>query len=154
MADLIKHLRERFEQGSHPFFGKLDIEIIQASDGHVSLLIQPDTWAALNKDEPIVHSGLITLLLDTVCGMAVMSSMENPLAIATIDLKIDHIRDINIAEQMLIEAKVVESSGTVSYTDGQVRGQKSNQLIAKANGSFMIGTKGPSIIMPKTEETS
>ena len=151
MADLIKHLRERFEQGNHSFFGKLDMEIGQASDGIVSLLIQPSEWSALHNNAPIIHSGLLTLLLDTVCGMAVMSSLETPMAIATIDLKIDHIRDIAITQKLVIEATVVESSEAISYTDGQVREEKSNLLVAKAVGSFMVGTKGPSIIAPDAE---
>ena len=154
MVDLIKHLRDRFEQGSHPFFGKLDMEIGQASDGIVSLTIQPNEWAALHNDAPIIHSGLLALLLDTVCGMAVMSSLETPTAIATIDLKIDHVRDVAIAKKLLIEATVEEASEAISYTNGQVREEESHLLVAKAVGSFMVGTKGPSIIAPDTEASS
>ncbi len=144
MSDFINHLQERFAQGSHGVFGTLDIEINSASCGQVSLAIQPDGWAALHDDEPTVHSGLLTLLLDSIFGFAVISSLETPMAIATIDLKIDFLRDVHVAEKLLVEARVVDAPDIFAHTEGEVRVQKTGLLIARGNGSFMVGTKGPS----------
>lgn len=151
MSDFINHLQERFADGGHGVFGTLDIEIKSASKGQVSLIVQPDKWAALHEDDPTVHSGLLTLLLDSVFGFSVISSLETPTAIATIDLKIDFLRDLPIDEKLLVEARVADAVDTFSHAEGEVRAAKSGLLIARGNGSFMVGTKGPSFGTPNAE---
>lgn len=143
MSDFINHLRERFADGGHGIFGALDIKIKSVAKGEVSLVVQPDAWAALHDDEPTVHSGLLTFLLDSIFGFVVISSLETPASIATIDLKIDFLRDLPVDETLLVEARVADALDTFAHTEGEVRAEKSGLLIARGNGSFMVGTKGP-----------
>ena len=45
-----------------------------------------------NPETGVVHGGVITTLLDSVCGLAVFSSFTQMRPVATLDLRIDYLK--------------------------------------------------------------
>jgi len=146
MNTYIEQLKARFAQNKEGIFHSLNFELMEMVGEKLSLTIKPERWAALSTSEPVVHTGLITLLLDSIFGFAIMASLKEPVAIAMINLNIDFIENVGIDTDFRIEVEIVELNGSLAIVQGDVFIDSTGTRAAYGNGSFMIGTKGPSFM--------
>lgn len=90
-----------------------------------------------------LHSGALAAALDSACGFVVLLGLEMPQAIATINLRIDHIHAAPVGQDVRIEAECYQQTEEFAYVsafatrlDGKVR-------FCNALGIFKIGSPGP-----------
>lgn len=95
-----------------------------------------------NPRTGIVHGGVITALLDTLCGLATMTSVPEGTALATLDLRIDYLRPAKPNERIHATAECYRVTPTIAFTRGVAYHDNPDNPIAQATGTFMLGAVG------------
>lgn len=90
----------------------------------------------------VVHSGLLMILLDSLCGMSIIQKMTAPTPIATLDLRVDYLRAVPAGEDLFVTANCYKIGRNVAFTRGAIYTSDPEDPAAIANGSFMLGTAG------------
>jgi len=91
-----------------------------------------------NTETGIVHGGVITTLLDQVCGSSVIVSLEDLLSIATLDLRIDYMKPATPGLDIIGYSHCYKMTKNVAFTRGIAYHTSPEEPIANAVGSFML----------------
>ncbi|MFO8044325.1 MAG: PaaI family thioesterase [Halomonas sp.] len=84
----------------------------------------------------LVHGGVLTMLLDTVCGSAVLRALPEPEVCPTLDLRVDHYRPAVAGLALYAEARVVRVTASVVFTEGTLW-QEEGRPVARGIGNFV-----------------
>jgi len=84
----------------------------------------------------LVHGGVLTMLLDTVCGSAVLRALPAPEVCPTLDLRVDHFRPAVAGLALHAEACVVRVTESVVFTEGTLW-QEADRPVARGIGNFV-----------------
>jgi uncharacterized protein (TIGR00369 family) len=95
-----------------------------------------------NPRTRVVHSGVITALLDTLCGLVVMASVPEGTPLATLDLRIDYLRPATPDETIRAEAECYKVTSSVAFVRGRAFNETRDDAIAHCTGTFMLGGVG------------
>ncbi|HEX4888976.1 MAG TPA: PaaI family thioesterase [Alphaproteobacteria bacterium] len=90
----------------------------------------------------VVHSGLLMILLDSLCGISIIQKMTVPTPIATLDLRVDYLRAVPAGEDLFVTANCYKIGHNVAFTRAAIYTDDPEDPAAIANGSFMLGTAG------------
>ncbi len=90
-----------------------------------------------NPDRGVMHDGVIAVLLDTVCGLAMFEDSANEDQIATLDLRIDFLRAASIDLDVMASARVDRIGRAVAFVSGFAHQGDPENPIAKASATFM-----------------
>jgi uncharacterized protein (TIGR00369 family) len=93
-----------------------------------SLIGDPDTG--------VIHGGAITALLDTCCGFAAASALDDLAMTPTIDLRIDYMRAATPRQTVYADAEVYRVTESVIFARAVAHHGDREQLIASAVGNF------------------
>lgn len=137
-ADLMKS----FFSGSHQLFAALDMEPSKIAADEVCVFATIPAFFSCEGEGGCAHPGAYTIILDTVFGFSVFAKIQKPQAIATINLKTDYLRPIEIGAKVICSAECFAINGNIARTRGQIVDYDGRPL-ASAAGAFMIGSGGP-----------
>ncbi|MDI5934835.1 PaaI family thioesterase [Halomonas kalidii] len=84
----------------------------------------------------LVHGGVLTMLLDTVCGSAVLCALPAPEVCPTLDLRVDHYRPGVAGRDIFAEARVLRVTASVVFTEGTLW-QEAGRPLARGIGNFV-----------------
>jgi len=130
-------IRQAFA-GAIPHVVELGIEAVSL-DGTSAVMKLPYQERLIgNPETGVLHGGAVTTLIDTVCGLAVMASLEVPRQIATIDLRIDYLRPARPAEDLIARADCYKVTRQVAFARCVAYQGAEDDLVASASGTFMI----------------
>lgn len=90
----------------------------------------------------VVHSGLLMILLDSLCGISIIQRMTTPTPIATLDLRVDYLRAVPAGADIHVTATCYKIGRNVGFSRGAIYTNDPEDPAAIANGSFMLGTAG------------
>jgi uncharacterized protein (TIGR00369 family) len=90
----------------------------------------------------VVHSGVITALLDTLCGLVVMTKVPTGTPLATLDLRIDYLRPATPGETIRATAECHKVTANVAFVRGAAFHVSPQDAIAYCTGTFMLGGVG------------
>lgn len=119
-----------------PHTRELGVDVIEAGSDGVRLRLP---WHADLLGDPargLVHGGVLTMLLDTVCGAAVLPALPRPEVCPTLDLRVDHYRPALQGQALIAEARAVSVSASVVFTEGLVW-QTRRQPVARGIANFV-----------------
>ncbi len=68
----------------------LDIEEVSSAGVRVRMPFNPDF--CVDKDQTLLHGGILTALLDSVFGLANFVAIDGVSTMATLDLRVDYLR--------------------------------------------------------------
>lgn len=91
-----------------------------------------------DPDSGILHGGVITALLDHVCGMAAFAGFGATDTPATLDLRIDYMRPARAGFDVTAEAKSLKSHGLVAFVRATAHDGDIEDPVAIAQAAFMI----------------
>ncbi len=91
----------------------------------------------------LLHGGAITSLLDACCGAAVFMSLDEPDAIATLDLRIDYLRRGEPGRDVIAEAHCFKRTRSVAFVRSLAHHGDPDDPVASAAGAFRVGTYMP-----------
>ncbi len=86
----------------------------------------------------VLAGGVITALLDSTCGMAVMAALVKPAAVATLDLRIDYLRPATAHQAVLARADCYRLTRHVAFARAVAYHDDPDDPIASATGAFML----------------
>jgi uncharacterized protein (TIGR00369 family) len=122
-----------------PFNRFLGLKVVEIRHGFASFTIP---WRDELIGDPMkgaMHGGVISMMADTVGGMAVWSALANPAArVSTIDLRVDYLRP-GKQEGLFAEAHTVRVGKTVGVADVRLFQQSDPAAtIATGKGVYAI----------------
>jgi uncharacterized protein (TIGR00369 family) len=134
---------------AHPMFSQFNVKIIDVSDQEVKMEASLSRDLRAEHSEQFLHTGALSLLLDSAFGIALFAHIRELTPIATINLKTDYLSPAKSEAKLICTASCFARDGNVARMQGEVCSYASRTVLAKATAAFMIGTKGPSFASPK-----
>jgi len=86
----------------------------------------------------VVHGGVISTMLDHVCGMMAFAVLGGKAAPATLDLRIDYYRPGTPGENLIAFAHPRMVTGPIAFIDGGVHNGEEDDLIARVRSAMML----------------
>jgi len=83
----------------------------------------------------------VSVLLDSVSGLAVTMHPENTAMTATIDLRIDYMRPAPPNQDITATAEVYHATRTVAFVRATAWASDKDKPIAQATGAFVFSRK-------------
>lgn len=125
----------------HPLFTQMAPKPLRVGRGELAIRVTP-TETFLDGDS--VHPGLMTIVLDTIMGMATWSDLDTFQPLATINLQTDTYSHAKAGEHVICEAICEGIMDDVSIVRGKAK-TEDGRLIATAAGTFMVGTRSAQV---------
>ena len=86
----------------------------------------------------VVHGGVITALLDNLCGVSVAAALREFKSMATLDLRIDYMRPAEKGRDIIGEAECYHLTRTVAFVRAWAYHDSRDRIIATAAGAFAL----------------
>ena len=123
---------------SVPYAQALGLELMDIQRGkawakapyRIELIGDPDTG--------VIHGGVITALLDNICGVAVIAALTEFKSTATLDLRIDYMRPAEPGRDVIGEAECYHVTRTVAFVRAWAYHENKDRVIATASGAFAL----------------
>ena len=125
-----------------PHVVELGIETEEAADGVAIMRLPYQARFAVDPESGVLAGGVVTTLIDSVCGIAVITALRERRRIATIDLRIDYLRPATPNEDLLAKAECYKVTKQVAFVRCVAYQQDENDLVASSQGTFMIHRLG------------
>ena len=117
---------------------ELGLSAKEAGEGYLVMELPYSDKIIGNPDTGVIHGGAITTLMDTACGFAAVSALDDPSVAPTLDLRIDYMRGaqpnrdvIGFAEAYRVTSSVIFARG-IAYHEGE-----QDKPIAHCTATFM-----------------
>ncbi len=124
--------------GAIPHNQDLGIEMLEAQGGRALAKLPYQERLIGNPETGVIHGGVVTTVIDTVCGLAVMTALDEVQPIATLDLRIDYLKPAKPSEDLLARAHVYKVTRQVVFVRAVAYQSDEEQPIANAVGTFML----------------
>ncbi|MEL7000487.1 MAG: PaaI family thioesterase [Pseudomonadota bacterium] len=121
-----------------PHGNALGMKLHWSKDGASKLSIPWDDRFVGDPETGVLHGGMITVLLDTACGSAIMSWPQKIRATATLDLRIDYMRPATKGEAVFARAECFRMTRSVGFARAVAYHTDTDDPIAMATGTFII----------------
>lgn len=125
-----------------PHCKALGMTIIELRHGKGFMEVAYDNKLIGNPKTGVVHGGVITALLDTLCGVVVMSAVPEHTPIATLDLRIDYLHPATPGETIRALAECYKVTEHVAFVRGLAYHDVAGDPIANCTGTFMLSATG------------
>jgi acyl-coenzyme A thioesterase PaaI-like protein len=125
----------------HPLFTELEPKPLRVGRGEIKVRITP-TERFLEGDS--VFSGFMTIILDTIMGIATWSKLDEFQPLATINLQTDTFAHARAGRHIICEAICEGVMDDVSIVRGKAVSED-GALLATAAGTFMVGTRSAQV---------
>lgn len=89
-----------------------------------------------DPDTGVVHGGAITALLDTCCGFASATALDDLAMTPTIDLRVDYMRSATPGQTVYADAEVYRVTKNIIFTRALAHHGDSEKAIASIVGNF------------------
>lgn len=120
----------------------LGLKIIELHHGEGLMSVDYNKKLIGNPQSGVVHGGVITTLLDTLCGAVVLSSVPENTPIATLDLRIDYLHPAMPLREIRGSAECYKVTANIAFVRGLAFYDAADDPIAHCAGTFMLGATG------------
>lgn len=126
-----------------PWARETGFKVTKIDEGHIWGL-QP--FAEHLIGDPVarvIHGGVITTMLDNLCGMSCAAALAEFRFVATLDLRIDYMRPADTGRDIIGEAECYHITKSVAFTRAWAYHETRDKVIATAQGAFAINKPRP-----------
>jgi uncharacterized protein (TIGR00369 family) len=112
-AETIQHIIDE----QHGYLAWLGMRVDAVSYGEISLTIPFDDKFTNPTEPPTIHGGVAASLIDTAGGLALRTTLANPLedTLATVNLNVNYLR--RASADLTAHAEVVRTGSSVGWAD-------------------------------------
>ncbi len=89
----------------------------------------------------VLHGGLVTTLLDSTAGAAVISALSLPAPIATLDLRIDYLRPSTPHAPLHARVECYKLTHHIAFARGTAYNENPADPVASMSATFMLRTQ-------------
>lgn len=114
---------------------------ITAQGARVELPYRPD-WLG-DTQRGLIHTGIITTVIDSVSGLAVFSALGEFKAIATLDLRMDYLRAARPDKTLICAAQCYRLTRSIAFVKAQAWQDSESEPVAVSQSTFMLGSHSP-----------
>jgi uncharacterized protein (TIGR00369 family) len=90
----------------------------------------------------VLAGGVVTTLLDHVCGMAVWTALDRFTSIATLDLRIDYMRAAKPGLDLMARARCYKLTRSVAFVRAWAYDESPDDPVAAAQSAFVLDSDG------------
>jgi uncharacterized protein (TIGR00369 family) len=90
----------------------------------------------------VLHTGPITVLVDSACGLAVLAATPVPETIATLDLRMDYLRPAMRDKDLYCRAECFRLTSHIAFVRASVWQDDPGQPVAISQSAFMRSSQG------------
>ncbi|NDG38538.1 MAG: phenylacetic acid degradation protein [Betaproteobacteria bacterium] len=114
------------------------VTAVEPARGSMSLPAKPE-WQG-DPVRGLLHPGVLTVLADSACGLAVGAALIERAPYATLDLRMDYLRAAGPGQDLQCDAHCYRVTRNVAFVRAEVWQADRDQPIATAQASFMLLT--------------
>jgi uncharacterized protein (TIGR00369 family) len=124
-----------------PHMQGLGYEVISVQAGTCLARVQYRPELVGDPRSGVLHGGVITSLLDTTGGAAVLSAVGRPTSLATLDLRIDYLRPAAPGRAVTARVECYKKTRHVAFARGVAYDDSEGDPVASMAGTFMLHTR-------------
>ena len=121
-----------------PFCREIGMRLHQAEGGVAVVSVPYDERLIGDPETRVLHGGVITALLDTACGWAVMAATASLKSTATLDLRIDYMRPAMAGEAVFSRAECYRLTRSIGFARAVAYNADPADPVATAQGAFIL----------------
>ncbi len=123
----------------------MSLKFVSTEENRVVLEMPFQEKHATAHENGSLHPGALAAALDSACGFVVLQSLAVPQAIATINLRIDHIYPSPKGSDVRIQAECYQQINGFAYVSAFASSLDGRKMLCNAQGIFKIGSPGPAL---------
>ncbi|MBI1392625.1 MAG: hotdog fold thioesterase [Alphaproteobacteria bacterium] len=121
-----------------PFIREIGFQILDADDTTLFGVLPYREHLVGDPETGVVAGGVITTMLDSMCGLSCALRLKSVLQVATLDLRIDYMRPAKPHVDILAEAECYHTTRSVCFTRAIAYQGERTRIVASAAGAFAI----------------
>ena len=121
-----------------PHSRDIGMRLHRSAGGKALLSVPYDEKLVGDPETGVLHGGVVTALLDTACGSAVMSMPSKLRGTATLDLRIDYMRPATVGQTVYAAAECYRMTRSIGFARAVAYHDDPADPIASAAGAFML----------------
>lgn len=119
-----------------PFTNTLGIKVEKAGQGHATLFC---AWRPeLANDAGMAHGGVVASIMDTACGVALVSNDEGKRVgnVVTVSFSLSYMAPFKEGDSVRCEARLVGGGKKIKTVEVVLKNATTEELIASGFGTF------------------
>ncbi|MEM7506045.1 MAG: PaaI family thioesterase [Pseudomonadota bacterium] len=121
-----------------PHSREIGMRVHYSGDSQAVLSVDWNEKLIGDPQSGVMHGGVITALLDTACGAAVMAVPEKLDTIATLDLRIAYMRPATKGLRVYCRAECYRLTRSIAFTRAVAFHDDPADPVASASGTFIV----------------
>jgi uncharacterized protein (TIGR00369 family) len=89
----------------------------------------------------VLHGGVVTTLLDSAGGAAVLSALGKPMPLATLDLRIDYLRSMPPERELIARVECYRKTKHIAFARGLAYDTDESVPVAAMAATYMLNTQ-------------
>ncbi len=121
-----------------PHSREIGMRLHHSQDGEALISVPYQVKLVGDPETGVLHGGVITALLDTACGSAVLSMPQKLTGCATLDLRIDYMRPATVGLTVYAKAECYRMTRSIGFARAVAYHDDPTDPVASAAGAFII----------------
>jgi uncharacterized protein (TIGR00369 family) len=121
-----------------PHSHALGMRLETLGEGAVTISMPYDPRLVGDPATGVIHGGAVSALMDTACGVSVLSHPQAGFSTATLDLRIDYMRPATPGQTIRARAECHHVTRSIAFVRAVATDDDETRPVAMATGAFTV----------------